>query len=91
MKRQPSLSTRAFLFAFVPMCLTLVASFFAINKAVEGRIKGRLRLSLQRTERILASRDAEYRQHTLRVLSAVAENPSLKRSEERRVGKECRL
>ena len=78
MKRQPSLATRAFFFAFVPMWLTLAASFFAINKAVESRIKGRLRLSLQRTERVLASRDAEYRRHTLNVLSAVAENPSLK-------------
>ncbi|MBI1955159.1 MAG: HD-GYP domain-containing protein [Acidobacteria bacterium] len=78
MKQQPSLSTRAFLFAFVPMCLTLVASFFVINKTVEGRIKGRLRLSLQRTERILASRDAEYRQRSLLMLSALTENSSLK-------------
>ncbi|MBI4463550.1 MAG: HD-GYP domain-containing protein [Acidobacteria bacterium] len=78
MKRQPSLSTRAFFFAFVPMCLTLVASFFVINKAVEGRIKGRLRLSLQKTERMLAGRDAEYRQHTLSALTTVTENPSLK-------------
>ncbi|MBI4461142.1 MAG: HD-GYP domain-containing protein [Acidobacteria bacterium] len=78
MKRQPSLSTRAFFFAFVPMCLTLVASFFVINKAVEGRIKGRLRLSLQRAERLLANRDAEHREQTLHVLSALMDNPSLK-------------
>ena len=78
MKRQLSLASRAFFFAFVPMGLTLGASFFAINKAVGGRIKGQLRLSLQRTERVLASRDAEYRQRSLLVLSAVAENSSLK-------------
>ena len=78
MKRQLSLATRAFLFAFVPMCLTLAASFFIVSKAVEGRIKVRLRMSLQRTEKILAARDAEYRQRSLLVLSALTENSSLK-------------
>jgi HD-GYP domain-containing protein (c-di-GMP phosphodiesterase class II) len=76
--RQLSFATRAFLFAFIPMVLTLVVSFFLVSKAVEGRIKGQLRESLQRTEAILARKEADYSQHSIRVLYALTQNPSLK-------------
>jgi HD-GYP domain-containing protein (c-di-GMP phosphodiesterase class II) len=78
MKRQLSLATRAFVFGSLPMVLTLVVSFVLVSKAVEGRIKGQLRESLQKTEAVLSRREAEYSQRNFRVLSALTENPSLK-------------
>ena len=54
MTRQISLEMRAFLFAFIPMALTLVLSFFVIGRAVESRIKDRLRTSLQETETLIS-------------------------------------
>jgi len=78
MTRRLSLATRAFLFAFIPMALTLVISFFLVSKAVEGKITGQLRESIQRTDAVLARKEAEYSQHNLRGLSALTENASLK-------------
>src|SRR6185295_4295489 len=78
MTRQLSLATRAFLFAFIPMVLTLVLSFVLVSKIAEGRIRSRLRESLQKTEAVLSRSEADYSQRNLRTLSALTENPSLK-------------
>ena len=78
MTRQPSLEMRAFLFAFIPMALTLVLSFFVIGRAVEYRIKDRLRASLQETESLISRRESASSAQVYRALSAVSENPSLK-------------
>lgn len=78
MNRQFSLATRAFLFAFIPMVLTLIASFVLVSKAVDVRIKGRLREDLQKTEAMLSRREAEYAQRNLKALATLTENPSLK-------------
>jgi hypothetical protein len=78
MTRQLSMEMRAFLFAFVPMALTLVLSFFVIGRAVESRIKDRLRASLQETETLISRRESASSAQVYRALSAVSENPSLK-------------
>jgi len=78
MNRQFSFATRAFLLAFIPMALTLAASFIFVSKAVEGRIKVRMRDSLQKTEEEMSRRDADYSRHNLRALAALTENSSLK-------------
>lgn len=78
MKRRLSLAKRTFLIAFLPMAFTLIGSFIAINQAVEGRIKNRLRDSLRRTEAILSEWDAEFNRNSEQVLSVFAENASLK-------------
>ena len=78
MSRQPSLAMRAFLFAFIPMVLTLLLSFVVVHKAVEGRIKDRLRASLHETEMLISRREAEHSQQILRALSTLTENASLK-------------
>jgi hypothetical protein len=78
MIRQPSLAMRAFLFAFIPMVLTLLLSFFVVQKAVEVRIKDRLRASLHETETLMSRREAEHSQQILRALATLTENPSLK-------------
>jgi putative nucleotidyltransferase with HDIG domain len=69
---------RAFLFAFIPMVLTLMLSFFVVQKAVEVRIKDRLRASLHETETMMSRREAEHSQQILRALATLTENPSLK-------------
>jgi HD-GYP domain-containing protein (c-di-GMP phosphodiesterase class II) len=60
------------------MVMTLVLSFIVVSQAVEGRIRGQLRESLQKTEAMLSRREAGYSQHNLRLLSILTENPSLK-------------
>lgn len=78
MTRHLTLATRAFLFAFIPMVLTLVVSFVLVSKAVDVRIKDRLRENLQKTEAVLSRREADYTQRNLKVLATLTENPSLK-------------
>jgi len=78
MTRQLSLEMRAFLFAFVPMGLTLVGSFFVVSRAVETRIKDRLRASLQETEMLISRRESASSAQVYRSLSALSENSALK-------------
>jgi putative nucleotidyltransferase with HDIG domain len=69
---------RAFFFAFVPIVLTLLLCFIVVQKAVEVRIKDRLRASLHETETRISRQDAEHSQQILRTLYTLTENPSLK-------------
>ena len=78
MTRQLSLEMRAFLFAFVPMGLTLVLSFVVVSRAVESRIKDRLRASLQETEMLISRRESASSAQVYRSLSTLSENSSLK-------------
>src|SRR6185295_17270677 len=55
-----------------------VASFFLVSKAIDSRIKGRLRENLQKTEIVLSRREAAYTAGTRRTLATLADNPSLK-------------
>ncbi len=78
MKRSLPLSTRVFLLAFVPICLTLAISFFLFRRQVEDNVKNGLRQTLLSTQQELAKirTDAEKQEHSL--LGAVVENSSLK-------------
>lgn len=78
MNRQLSMATRGFLFTFIPVGLTLVLSLVAISSAVEARIKQGLRDSLRRDESRRSNQETEYRDRTLRVLSAMTQNSALK-------------
>ena len=78
MTRQLSLEMRAFLFAFVPMGVTLVLSFVVVSRAVESRIKDRLRASLQETEMLISRRESASSAQVYRSLSALSENSALK-------------
>lgn len=78
MTRQLSLAMRAFLFAFIPMALTLVLCFVVVGHAVETRIKDRLRSSLQETETLISRREYAHSAQIYQTISALAENPSLK-------------
>src|SRR6187397_3157363 len=78
MTRQPSLAMRAFLFAAIPMVLTLILSFVAVRKAVENRIKDQLRTSLQESEAVASRRATESAGQIHRAISTLTENASLK-------------
>ena len=56
----------AFLFSILPVCLVLVASFFALNRAVRTRAREGIKKSLHQTEKILNTTiihyNTEYRQ-----------------------------
>ncbi len=78
MKRSYSLTSRAFLAAFVPVCMVLVSSFFALNALVERRVKQGLRDSLEKSADALLREHAESERRAARFVSALAENAGLK-------------
>ena len=78
MKPKLSLTARAFLFACIPMCLVAVVSFFAINAAIQGKIKKDLSESLHRTEISIAKTRAVYDRLNRQQLAIVSENAELK-------------
>ena len=78
MKPKLSLMARAFLFACIPMCLVAVVSYFAINAAIQEKIKKDLSESLHRTEISLAKTRAVYDRLNRQELAIVSENAELK-------------
>ncbi len=79
MSRLP-LTTRAFLFSFVPICIVLVASFLAINAAVHRRIKQDLRETLQSSNQLLNRANAEYARRNSALLAKLTDSAGLKAS-----------
>src|SRR5258708_1297317 len=71
------LASRAFLFAFLPICLTLGASFFTINQTIRAEIKQGLKESLRRMERTLNATAAEYNNRNLQMLTILTEGAGL--------------
>ncbi len=60
-----SLTTRAFLFSVLPVCLALAASFLALHAAVHQRIRKGLRESLQASNSLLNRASSDYRRRTI--------------------------
>ena len=50
MNRMNSLATRAFVFSFVPVCLVLAVSFFALSAAMERHVRAGLRDSIEKSD-----------------------------------------
>ena len=73
-----SLTTRAFLFSFLPVCVVLAASFVALNTLVQQHVKDGLRDSLQKSEELLDRANSDYSQRIGQFVSVVADNPGLK-------------
>ncbi len=76
--RKTSLTTRAFLFSFVPVCLVLAATFVALNALVEQRVKQGLRDSLEKSEELVARANAESSRRIGQFAAVLAENAGLK-------------
>ncbi|MBI4463548.1 MAG: hypothetical protein HY647_02485, partial [Acidobacteria bacterium] len=77
-----SLTTRAFLFAFLPVCAALIASLLATQKAVQEGIREDARDSLRLFERHLQHTDFEEEQRSYRSLTTLARNSELVRAME---------
>ena len=76
--RKTSLTTRAFLFSCLPVCIVLAASFLAVNALVEQQVKAGLRDSLQKSEQLLARADEDYARRVNQFASVLAESAGLK-------------
>jgi len=73
-----SLTTRAFLFSYLPVCVVLAASFLALNGLVEQRVRENLRESVQKSEELLARADEDYARRVSEFVSVLAESAGLK-------------
>jgi signal transduction histidine kinase len=73
-----SLTTRAFLFSFLPVCVVLAASFVALNTLVQQHVKDGLRDTLQKSEELLDRANADYSRRIGQFVSVVADNAGLK-------------
>lgn len=73
-----SLTARAFLFSFLPVCLVLLSSFVALSTANHERIKQELRESLQDSDVLLNRANLEYSQRTTRLLAHLTDSAGLK-------------
>ncbi len=73
-----SLTTRAFLFSFVPVCVVLVASFVALNTLVQQHVKTGLRDSLQKSQELLARANEDYSRRISQFVTVLADSAGLK-------------
>ena len=73
-----SLTSRAFLFSFVPVCLVLSASFFALSSSVQERVKLQLREALQESDVLLGRTTREHSRQTSALLSQLADSSGVK-------------
>ncbi len=78
MKRGTSLTTRAFVFSFIPVCLVLASSFVALNALVKQRVKDGLRDSLQKSEALVNRASADYSRRLSQFLAVLAGSAGLK-------------
>jgi len=72
------LGKRTFLFAFLPLCVTLGASFVAINRAIKTEIKAGVKESLRNAEARLNKVHADARRRSSQLVTILSENPGLK-------------
>jgi signal transduction histidine kinase len=73
-----SLTTRAFLFSFLPVCVVLAAVFLALNTLVQQHVKNGLRDSLQKSQELLAGANDDYSRRISQFVSVLADSAGLK-------------
>ena len=73
-----SLTTRAFLFSFLPVCVVLAASFVALSTLVQQHVKNGLRDSLQKSQQLLARANEDYSRRISQFVSVLADSAGLK-------------
>src|SRR5579871_2357614 len=78
MIRKASLTTRAFLFSFVPVCLVLAVSFVALSAAVERQVKKEFRESLQNSANLVARANTEWEGRIRQFVAALSDSAGLK-------------
>ena len=78
LKTEASLTTRAFLFSFLPVCLVLAVTFVALNMLVQLRVKRGLRDSLAKSEELVVRANEETSRRIRRFAPILAQNAGLK-------------
>jgi len=73
-----SLTTRAFLFSFLPVCAVLSVSFAALNTLVQQHVKESLRDSFHKSEELLDRANADYAQRIGQFVPVLADSAGLK-------------
>gem|GEM_PF-2376465 len=73
-----SLTARAFLFSFLPVCIVLVACFLILSAATHKKIRRDLRESLESADAAMNRASAEYSRRTARLVAALTESAGLK-------------
>jgi len=76
--RMNSLATRAFVFSFVPVCLVLATSFFALTAAMERHIRAGLRESIEKSEALLQRAHRESAARIAQFATGMADSAGLK-------------
>src|SRR5581483_6459069 len=77
-KAEVSLTTRAFLFSFLPLCLVLAVTFAALNTMVQNGVRRGLRDSLQKSAELLVRANEESSHRIRQFAPILAQNPGLK-------------
>jgi hypothetical protein len=78
MKWRASLTTRAFLLSFVPMCAVLGISFWALSALAGRRVKEDLRKSLQESQELVLRANESSSRRVGQFISVLAESAGLK-------------
>ena len=78
MKRMNSLATRAFVFSFVPVCLVLAVSFYALSAAIERHVRAGLRDSIEKSQLLLQKTHKESAARIAQFAAAMADSAGLK-------------
>jgi len=78
MKWRGSLTTRAFLFSFVPMCVVLAASFLALGALVQRHVKDGMRRSLRESQEMVFRANEASSKRIAQFASVLAESAGLK-------------
>jgi len=73
-----SLTARAFLFSFLPVCLVLSACFLILSAAIDRKIRRDLREALESSDALLNRAAAEYSRRTAQLVAALTESAGLK-------------
>jgi HD-GYP domain-containing protein (c-di-GMP phosphodiesterase class II) len=71
-------AVRVFALSFAPVCLLLIGSFWSIQHLVGEQVKDGLRNSLRQSHSFVSRVRASYELQNSRLLTVLAENPSLK-------------
>ncbi len=78
MLARTSLTTRAFLFSFLPVCAVMAVSFAALNTLVQQHVKDSLNESLQKSEESLDRAHADYSRRIAQFVPVLANSAALK-------------
>jgi signal transduction histidine kinase len=73
-----SLTARAFLFSFLPVCLVLSACFLILSAAIDRKIRRDLREALESSDALLNRAATDYSRRTAQLVAALTESAGLK-------------